>query len=393
MPEFRTPSRNSQVANTRLMFDAHLDIAWNAMSYDRDQLRSVAELRASESQMTGKGRGCNTVSLPELRRAGVGVCLATLLSRAIPAMRTVQTNQPSSVAHRGHGEMILREDLDYANQTIASAAAQGQLAYYRHLEQQGHLRQVTDVRSLDEVWSKWQGEPSANPPMGYILSMEGTDPILGAEHARWWWDQGLRTACLAHYGPSAYAMGTGGDGPLTDGGRDLLRQFNDLGMILDLVHTADRAFMQALEIFTGSVFVSHGNCRSVVAGDRQISDKQISLIAQRGGVLGVVMDNWMLDPNWRQSGMDRSRVSMADVVNHIDHICELTGNCDHVGIGSDLDGGFGIEQTPCELDTITDLHQLAPILSERGYTDESINAIFYGNWIRFFRAGLPKGEA
>jgi membrane dipeptidase len=374
---------------TRLIFDAHLDIAWNAVSFDRDQLLSVQELRAAEAGMTGKGRGRCTVSLPEMRRAGVAVCLATLLARALPKQPTAMAEGLGVVGDRKRGPVIVREDLDYANQTIACAAAQAQLAYYELLEQQGHLLQICDAAALDVLWQRWQSDREASPPIGYILSMEGTDPIVDPSQAGWWWEQGLRTACLAHYGPSAYAMGTGGNGPLTPKGRELLREFDRLGMILDLVHTAADAFEEALSLFSGPVFVSHGNCRALVPHDRQLSDGQIRQIAEREGVIGVVCDAWMIVPDY-EKGSRSPEITLAALVDHIDHICQLAGNALHVGIGSDLDGGFGTEQTPREIDTIAGLHKLAPLLAERGYSSDDIDAIFHSNWLRFFRGALPK---
>jgi membrane dipeptidase len=313
-----------------------------------------------------------------MRRAGVAVCLATLLARALP--------QPAG--DRKRGPVIVREDLDYANQTIACAAAQAQLAYYRLLEQQGHLQQIRDAAALDRLWLQWRNEQEALPPIGYILSMEGTDPIVDPSQAEWWWEQGLRTACLAHYGPSAHAMGTGGNGPLTPKGRELLQEFDRLGMILDLVHTADDAMEEALSIFSGPVFVSHGNCRSLVPHDRQLSDGQIRRIVERSGVIGVVCDAWMIVPDY-QKGTQNHEVTLATLADHIDHVCQLAGNTRHVGIGSDLDGGFGTEQTPREIDTIAGLHSLAPLLADRGYSGNDIDGIFHDNWLRFFGEALP----
>jgi membrane dipeptidase len=282
----------------------------------------------------------------------------------------------------------VREDLDYANQTIACAAAQAQLAYYKLLEEQNHLLQIRDAAGLESLWQRWQNDREASPPIGYILSMEGTDPIVDPSQAEWWWEQGLRTACLAHYGPSAYSMGTGGNGPLTPKGRELLKEFNRLGMILDLVHTADDALDEALSIFSGPVFVSHGNCRSLVPHDRQLSDGQIRRIVDRRGVIGVVCDAWMIVPDY-EKGSQRE-VTLAALADHIDHICQLAGDARHVAIGSDLDGGFGTQQTPREIDTIAGLHKLAPVLAGRGYNNDDIDAIFHNNWLRFFREALPQ---
>lgn len=374
----------------RLIVDAHLDLSWNAMSYDRDQLLSIDELRAGEAGMTGKSRGNCTVSLPEMRRGGVAVCLATLLCRALPPQLPEMGNL-GIAGDRRHGEVILREDLDYANQTIACAAAQGQLAYYRLLEAEGHLRMIADSGALAALWAQWEkGGGEKGAPIGYILSMEGTDPIVEPKQAEWWWEQGLRTACVAHYGPSAYAMGTGGDGPLTPKGRELLKEFERLGMILDLVHTADTALAEALEIFSGPVFISHGNCRALVPHDRQISDEQIKQVVARGGVIGAVLDAWMLAPDYHRDEPGRPEPTLADVADHIDHVCQLAGNAKHAAIGSDLDGGFGTEQSPTDLNTIADLQKLDGILKQRGYSDEDIDGIFHRNWLRFFGDALPR---
>ena len=369
----------------RPILDAHLDIAWNALSFDRDQLLDLDELRAREGGLRGASRGNCTVSLPEMRRADVRVCLATLLSRARPPELPEMTANIGEIGDRSRGEVILREDLDHANQTIASAVAQGQLAYYRLLERQGHIRFVLSQEDLRAAWN----DVGLTSPIGIILSMEGCDPIVDPDQAAWWYQQGLRTACLAHYGPSAYAMGTGGDGPLTTRGRELLAEFDRLGLILDLVHTADTALDQALDTFGGAVFVSHGNCRALVPHDRQMSDGQIRRIAERGGVIGVVMDEWMILPGYVRGDEGRERATLEIVAHHVDHICTLLGNVDHVGIGSDLDGGFGTEQTPVDLHTIADLQRLGDILAQRGYKETEVRAVLGGNWVRFFADNLP----
>ena len=367
---------------TRPILDAHLDIAWNALSFDRDQLLELHEMRRREAGMTGAARGNCTVSLPQMRRANVRVCLGTVLCRAIPAEVPEMEFNVGEVGGRGHGSVILRENLDFANQTIACATGRGQLAYYQLLEEQGHIQLVRTSDDLDTIWA----DPSA--PLGVILSMEGCDPIVEPAQAGWWYRQGLRTACLAHYGPSAYAMGTGGDGPLTRAGRELLAEFDRLGLLLDLVHTADLAFEQALDLYSGPVFISHGNCRTLVPHDRQISDAQIASVAKRGGVIGVVLDEWMLVPGYARGRRDRQRATLENVADHIDHICSVLGDSRHVGIGSDLDGGFGTEQTPVDVDSIADLQGLGDILARRGYDSGAIDRVFSENWLRFFRASL-----
>jgi len=375
----------------RLLIDAHLDISWNANHFDRDQLLSIDEMRAREAHMTGKGRGLCTVSLPEMRRARIGACLATILCRAFPTWSPEVSNPvQSTTGGRRLGEILLREDLDYCNQAVAYAQGMGQLAYYKLLETQGHMAMIKTAADLDRIWAQWEaGVPDA--PLGYILSMEGCDPIVEPSQAEEWFEAGLRTACLAHYGTSRYGMGTGGDGPITEAGRQLLKEFERVGMIVDLVHTADLAFQQTLDAFSGPVFISHGNSRTLVDHDRQISDDQVRQIVARGGVIGAVCDAWMIIPGFDMKDTDKIKPTMETLADHIDHMCQIAGNAKHIAIGSDLDGGFGTEQCPSDLNTITDLHKLEDILDARGYSAEDIDGVFYANWLRFFRESLPKG--
>lgn len=351
-----------------IVIDAHLDLSWSALNWNRDLKLEVADIRHSEAAMGQRGRGTNTVSLPAMRRGQVAVCLATLLARANP-----------------QGKSPL---LDYRNQEIASAMARGQLAYYRILEQQGQLRQLDDWRSIEMHVVEWKRRASDDVPLGYILSMEGADPILSPQELQHWWDDGLRALGLAHYGPSAYAHGTASEGGLTSQGVELVKFMDELGMILDTTHLAEESFWQALQLFKGSVIASHNNCRALVPGDRQFSDSQIRALIERDAVIGAAFDNWMLYPGWVSGKTANSEVSLENVVDHIDHVCQLAGSTRHAAIGSDLDGGFGTEQSPHDLDTIADLQKIPALLGKRGYSDADVEAIMHGNWLRLFRKAL-----
>jgi membrane dipeptidase len=361
---------------SRLLFDAHLDLAWNALAFDRDLTLSVDQIRQREVGMTDEpSRGNSTVSLPELRRAGVAVCVATLLARSGPDVHDRAARK--------------RTDLDHASQTIACAVARGQLAYYQLLEQHGFVRIICTGSQLDAHWREYTSDPD-RAPMGIILGMEGADPIVDASQLRQWHDLGLRAIGLAHYGRSHYACGTGVDGPLTEKGVRLLEEMRALGMILDVTHLSDRSLAEALDCFDGSVLASHHNCRALVSGDRQLSDDQIRALIARDAVIGVAMDAWMLYPNWQRGHTSRDLVNLSAAADHIDHICQLAGDAQHAAIGSDLDGGFGAEQTPRDLNTITDLQKLSAILHSRRYANTDIDAIFHTNWLRFFRRPLPE---
>jgi membrane dipeptidase len=360
----------------RRIFDGHLDLSWNALSWDRDITLELDALNQSEQGMTDHpGRGRATTTLPEMRRGGVAACQATLLARAKPGAR-----RPDGTT---------RMTLDFPNQEIASATARGQLAYYELLERRGVLRMIRTASELDAQWRSWAEEPTESP-IGYILAMEGADPIVDIGQAAAWWDLGLRSVNLAHYGKSRYAVGTGDDGPLTPDGILLLKEFEQLGVILDATHLSDTSFFQALDQFSGPVLASHNNCRELVPHQRQFSDEQLKLLIERDAVIGAALDAWMLAPGWVKGRTTRDVVTLHAVADHIDHVCQIAGDSLHAAIGSDLDGGYGTEQTPLGLDRISDLQDLDAMLTARGYSTEAIDGIFHGNWLRFFRRYLPR---
>jgi membrane dipeptidase len=351
-----------------LIFDAHLDLAWNALDWNRDLRLPVAEIRRRESDMEGKGRGRNTVSFAELRRGQVGLFIATLLARLL------RPNLMPAIQR-------------YSSMPAAYAAAHGQLAYYRALEQEGLLRWIKDRPTLDAHLRAWQEAPDGQLPLGFILSMEGADPVLSPEQVLEWWEAGLRIIGPAHYGVSPYAHGTGTEGGLFEQGPALLRAMERVGMILDVTHLSDQCFDEALDVYGGPVLASHHNCRALVPDQRQLTDAQIKRLVGRGAVIGTALDCWMLYPGWvrGQTTPEAAGVKLEAMVDHIDRVCQLAGNARHAGIGTDLDGGFGREQSPLDLDTIADLQRLPDLLRRRGYKDDAVEGILYGNWVRFFR--------
>lgn len=350
-----------------LIFDAHLDLAWNAVEWNRNLELPVAEIREFERRFPGCVPGDCTVSWPELARGNVGVVIATLLPRL----------------HRKEKALTF-----YQGRESAHAAAHGQLAYYRSMQNKGVIRALPDAPSLAAHVADWQrflaGETDQRPPIGYILSMEGAPPILEPEQVHDWFAAGLRIVGPAHYGPNEYCHGTGSSGPLTDAGRRLLQEMDQAGMLLDATHLADESFWQALEIFTGPVLASHHNCRALVPGDRQLTDEQILALVSRGAVIGAAFDNWMLYPGWKKYETDPQLVRLERIIDHIDHVCQLAGNAEHSGIGTDLDGGFGKEQSPGDLDTIADLPRIAELLSRRGYSSADVERILWRNFVEFF---------
>lgn len=352
-----------------LTIDAHLDLAMNAMEWNRDLRQPVSEIRAREKGKTDfPDRGKGVVSFPELRKGNIGLVVATQIARYVaPGNSLPGWHSPEQ----------------------AWAQTQGQLAWYKTMEEAGELTQITDVVSLENHLQRWESKEAAieEKPIGYILSLEGADSLVSVGHLERAYLQGLRAVGPAHYGPGCYANGTDARGSLSAQGKELLREMERLHIILDATHLCDDAFWDALAIFKGPVWASHNNCRSLVNHNRQFSDDQLKELISRGAVIGAAFDAWMLVPDWvrGESIPEGLNCSINTVLDHLDHICQLAGNTLHVGIGSDLDGAFGQEQSPYDLETIADLQKIPELLARRGYTLEDIGNVMHGNWLRFLR--------
>lgn len=354
------------------IFDAHLDLAMNAMEWNRDLRLPVAAIREREAHLKDKpDRGKNTVSFQAMRQGNIGLCMATQIARYV---------KEGNVLPGWHSP------------EQAWAQTQGQLAWYRAMEAQGELVQIRTIEQLDQHLELWNNPAQSQKPIGYILTLEGADSIVNLEYLEQAYQQGLRAVGPAHYGPGTYAQGTNASGSIGKKGKALLKEMERLNIILDVTHLCDESFWEALDSFNGPVWASHNNCRSLVPHGRQFSDDQIKALVQRDAVIGIALDTWMLVPDWKKgvSLPHEMGAELISAINHMDHICQLAGNVSNIGIGTDLDGGFGKEQSPADLDTIADLQKLVPLLKERGYSSEDSENILHGNFLRFLKAAWKK---
>lgn len=351
------------------IIDAHLDLAMNALEWNRNLREPVHAIREREKDQTDKpDRAKGMVSLPELRKGRVGLVVATQIARYVA---------PNSTLPGWHSP------------EQAWAQTQGQLAWYKAMEAQDEMIQVRDLSALEDHLEYWENGsiPDQQKKIGYILSLEGADSLVDLSYLHKAYEYGLRALGPAHYGPGRYAPGSGMEGPLTNMGKDLLREMDHLRMILDVTHLTDMGFDQALQLFKGPVWASHHNTRTLVHHQRQLADHQIKALIEREAVIGGVLDAWMLTNHWERGVSDpkQENITLEKLIDHYDHICQLAGNSLYIAIGSDLDGMFGQEQAPHDMDTIADLQGLAQLLRQRGYSEEDIENIFYRNWLRFLR--------
>ena len=355
--------------------DAHLDLAMNAMEWNRDLRQPLNEIRAGESGLTDKpDRGKGMVSFDELRKGNIGLVVATQIARC---------TAPGNPRLAG-GQALP----GWHSPEQAWAQTQAQLAWYKAMEDEGELMQVNDRRSLEMNMAFWSNHfADEKKSIGYILGLEGADSLVSLHHLEKAYEYGLRVIGPAHYGPGRYANGTNATGEMNAKGLALLKEMERLNIILDATHLCDDAFWQALDHFHGHVWASHNNCRALVNHNRQFSDEQIRVLIERDAVIGAALDAWMLVPDWirGESIPEKMNCDLEKLVDHIDHICGIAGNVDHVGIGSDLDGAFGKEQCPYDLESIAGLEKITGLLEKRAYSSTDIQKIMHGNWLRFLR--------
>ncbi len=382
------------------LIDGHLDLAFNALFHRRDLTLPVQALRRRESgprstsghpdsleRRAGpplQDPGVATVALPQMRKGGIGVAAATVMCRVSP---------PGDVL----GNAVRTRE-------CAHAVGESHVAYYEALEREGQVRILRTATDLRECADAWRGAPGGHPGgesplIGLILTMESADPILDPEHVHHWRERGVWSVGITHFGANTWGRGTASRGGLYAEAFDLMREMCSAGMIMDLSHSTDMGFEQIMDSWDGPIWASHSNCRALVPGERQLSDDMIRRIAERNGVVGCACCEPMLNPGWdwdnvgwlgqsANHGLPRATATMESVVDHICHICEVTGSADHAAIGSDLDGGFGRELSPVDMDTIADLSGLPELLRNREYSEDDIGRIAHGNLLRLFGAAM-----
>jgi membrane dipeptidase len=354
------------------IFDAHLDLSMNALEWNRDLSQPLDVIRQLEQNLTDKpDRGKGTVSFEEMRRGNIGLCVATQIARYV--------KPPNSLP-------------GWNSQTQAWAQTQGQLAWYKAMEQAGELTQIRTSAELTNHVNKWQNKSAdEHLPIGYILSLEGADSIVDLSYLDLAHENGLRALGPAHYGPGVFAFGTDSTGKFPQKGLELLDKMDELEMILDVTHLSDECMEQAFERYTGPVWASHHLTRAITPHNRQLPDKFINEVIQRKGFIGMAFDAWMIVPDWKRgvSTPQSMNVSIDKILDHLDHVCQLAGNTNHVGIGSDLDGGFGREQCPYDIETIADLQKIPNLLQKRGYSPTDIENIMWRNGVNFLERALP----
>jgi len=366
-----------------LIIDAHEDLAWNILTFGRDYTRAAHETRRLEAgSLAARINGDTLLGYPDYQRGRVGIIFGTLFAAPLRARLDESDTQVYETAEQARD--LYRAQLD---------------AYHRLVETHPEkFRLVLTVPELEAHLSAWADHPEppgsaesdTGLPVGLVPLMEGAECITRLEELEEWWERGVRIIGPAWKG-NRFCGGTREPGPLTADGFALLDAMTSLGFTLDLSHMDRAAALQALERYEGPVIASHANALRLVKGsdsNRHLTDEVIEGIIARGGVIGAVPFNRFLVNGWTEKD-PREAVPLDLVAAQIDAICQKAGNVRHAALGTDFDGGFGVQEAPAGIDTIADLHKLAPLLAAKGYNEADVAAIFGGNWMSQLRKSLP----
>jgi len=338
-------------ADPFVVVDAHEDIAHNTVTYRRDfTLSARAKRRLEANTDIPKLTGSATIGLPDALLGRVAIIFGTLF--VAPAW----ANQVMGIS----GEVV------YETPAQAYRLGLDQIdVYHRLADENERIMLVRTQAELAAVLATWaEGVDFEKHKVGIVLLMEGADPIPEPKAFEEWYERGVRIVGPA-WSETRYSGGTQRPGPLTGLGRELLEVMESFNAILDLSHLAEEAYFEALDRYGGHIIASHSNPRRFRNTDRHLSDDMIRRLAERDGVIGAVPYNAFLSNTWTKND-SKSRVPLETLVAAIDTICQLTGSARHVGIGSDFDGGFGVEKKPAQQGRKRHMMLKQPLLGRSG---------------------------
>jgi membrane dipeptidase len=359
-----------------LLVDSHEDLAWNMLTFGRDYTLAAKDTRIRETGVLASQVNDDTLlGWQDYQRGKVAVVFSTLF--ATPERHKLGVWDRQCYASDEEAHMRYSVQLD---------------AYDRLVDEHPALFQKVETRAgLQSILAHWQRTDTEEHPVGLVVLMEGAEGVREPAELEDWYRRGVRFIGPAWAG-TRFCGGTNEPGGLTNEGYALLEHMAEFHLTLDISHMEEKASLQALDSYTGSVVASHANALALLKGtnsNRQLTDRVLQGLLERDSVIGIVPANSFLRPDWHETG-GRSDVSLEHYVAQMDYVCQMAGDARHVGIGSDFDGGFGLQSVPIEIDTISDLRKIMPILAQKGYTEADTAAILGNNWLRQLQTTLPE---
>ena len=342
-------------------FDAHLDLAYIA--------ENGRDMHAPLDDCRGRFQPAS-ITLPSMLEGNINACLATVFTEA--------TDPTSPNAETGPFTY------PFGDADAAYRAGMRQILLYRAWR---------DAGLVSRMPLRGQQAEQSEAPIQLGVLVECADPITDPDELDQWVDLGVVAIGMAWWHQSRYAGGNGTDhrkpgNGLTDLGRALAKRMDELGVVHDLSHLSQRATDELLELTDAPVIASHSNCRALMGdpdtknNQRHLTDETIKEIASRGGVIGFNLLSDFITPGIKK----KQRAPIQDCIKHIEHICNLTGSTKHIGLGSDMDGGFGADGLPEGINAPADLTLLTDALQQAGWSNDDLANFAHANWERFWSA-------
>jgi membrane dipeptidase len=315
------------------------------------------------------GRPDGHLDLPRARAGGLAASIWAIFVDG-PGAELDFANAPG-----GGYDVPLADELEHGAAAAGATAFAGRLLA---LEREGHLRVARTIDDVDAAAAG--GLPAA------IMHLEGAEPIdQNLESLETWHAAGLRSLGPVWSRPNAFGHGVPFRFPstpdtgagLTAAGRELVQSCNKLGIAVDVSHLTTHGFWDVAEITGAPIIASHCGAHALAAASRNLTDDQLDAVGASHGIVGIP---YIVDFLRADGALDRS-TPLSTVVAHVRHVADRIG-VEHVGFGSDFDGG----DIPDELGDVAGLPRLLDALADDGFTREEIAAIAWGNWRRVLAA-------
>lgn len=362
--------------NEPILIDAHEDLAWNILTFGRDYCLAAEETRRREAgSLAPQVNGDTLLGWPDYQRGKVAIVFSTLFAAPERHKLGEWDEQCYSSVEEAHSRYHMQLD-----------------AYERLVDEHPDMFRKIDTKAdLEAILANWQREDTDEHPVGLVRLMEGAEGVREPAELEQWYQRGVRIIGPAWAG-TRFCGGTREPGGLTEEGHALLDRMAEYHFTLDISHMDEKAALESLDTYQGPIIASHANALELLKGsdsNRHLTDQVIEGLLERDAIIGVVPANGFLRLGWKEAG-GRDMVTLDFFIAQIDYICQKAGNAFHVGIGTDFDGGFGLQSVPKEIDSIADLRKIIPLLSQKGYTEADMAAILNQNWLAQLKNTLPE---
>lgn len=360
-----------------LIVDGHLDLAFSALAFGRNITLPLDEMISAEPKWA-RPFGPPAVNIESLLAGGVNLVTGTLFPMPVSANPALANTIP---------QLCYPDDAppEYRQQKALASAMRQYDFYSRLVDEDARVRLVKSHSDLKDVLESFESEDAL---LGIMLHLKGAEAIVESAEIERWAEMGVFSIAPA-WDDTVYAPSNRRERAKLPGvGYALLERMLSFNMLCDITHMSEDAAWQVIEMYDGALCASHTSARALVDTEQSVSDAMIRALGERDAVIGISLQNEQLRKR-HYVGDRKDLVSLDHVVAHVDHVCQLLGNAEHVAVGSNIDLFSGAKETPTGIDSCADLSKIAALLAERGYEELHVKAIMHNNWLRQFQRILP----